>query len=130
MNCPNCDLENPPEAERCDCGFEFLNHDDSSETSKQCPFCKEMIKVSALKCKHCGEFLDDRVRPHQEKWNRGIAAVLSLVIPGSGQMYKGQIFNGLIWLVMVFIGYCFFIVPGIPLHLLCILGAASGDVTK
>ena|ERR1700730_17015792 len=23
MQCPNCDLENPPGAKRCDCGFDF-----------------------------------------------------------------------------------------------------------
>ena len=23
MDCPNCKLVNPPEAERCDCGFDF-----------------------------------------------------------------------------------------------------------
>lgn len=59
-------------------------------------------------------------------WSPGVAAVLSLVIPGAGQMYKGQIFNGLLWLVFVVIGYLLFIVPGLVLHLLCILGAASG----
>jgi TM2 domain-containing membrane protein YozV len=55
-----------------------------------------------------------------------VAAVLSLVIPGAGQMYKGQVFNGLLWLVVVAIGYFMLIVPGLILHLLCILGAASG----
>lgn len=24
MDCPNCRLINPPEAERCDCGYDFL----------------------------------------------------------------------------------------------------------
>ena len=45
-------------------------------------------------------------------------------------MYKGQIFNGLVWLVFVAIGYYMLIVPGVILHLFCIIGAASGDPTK
>jgi TM2 domain-containing membrane protein YozV len=64
------------------------------------------------------------------KWNGGIAAVLSLVIPGAGQMYKGQVGNGLVWLIVVVIGYFMLVVPGLILHLCCIVGAASGDPTK
>jgi hypothetical protein len=45
-------------------------------------------------------------------------------------MYKGQIFNGLLWLVLVVLGYVFFVVPGIILHLFCIIGASMGDPTK
>jgi hypothetical protein len=63
-------------------------------------------------------------------WNPGIAAVLSLVIPGAGQMYKGQIGNGLVWLVIVVIGYMAFVGPGVVLHLCCIIGAASGRPTS
>jgi TM2 domain-containing membrane protein YozV len=68
---------------------------------------------------------DDRPR-----WNRAVALLLSLIIPGLGQLYKGQLFSGIFWFIAVAIGYVCFIVPGIILHVICIIGAASGNTRK
>jgi hypothetical protein len=65
--------------------------------------------------------------PRTPRWSPGIAAVLSFLIPGLGQMYKGQIAGGLCWMLFVFLGYLCFILPGVALHLCCIFTAAMGD---
>ena len=74
--------------------------------SKQCPFCSETIHVDAKKCKHCGEYLDEKLRENNKasdsktdsdtrlmleyelkKKSGIIAALLNLVIPGAGYAY-------------------------------------------
>jgi TM2 domain-containing membrane protein YozV len=66
-------------------------------------------------------------QPRHPQWNAGVAALLSFLIPGLGQMYKGQPINGIVWFIFVIFGYALFVVPGLILHLICIIGAASGD---
>ena len=56
-----------------------------------------------------------------------MAMFLSLIIPGLGQCYKGYALTGLVWFLLVIVGYLAFIVPGIVLHICCVLGAATGD---
>ena len=60
-------------------------------------------------------------------WNPGIAAILSLIVPGLGQLYKRQPLNAIVWFVFVGLGYIALIVPGLILHFCCVLGALSGN---
>jgi TM2 domain-containing membrane protein YozV len=56
----------------------------------------------------------------------GVAAVLSVVLPGLGQVYNGRIFAGLIWFLFVGFGYTAILVPGFLLHVICVYCAYSG----
>lgn len=98
-----------------------------------CPECSKRISNSAVSCPNCGYPIP--VVPStsaaisqttQPKWNAGVAALLSFVLPGAGQMYKGQLGDGIAWLMFIAIGYATSIVPGLLLHLICIIGAATG----
>jgi hypothetical protein len=40
-------------------------------------------------------------------------------------MYRGSIGSGLLWLVVVVVGYMMFVFPGVILHICCIFSAAS-----
>jgi len=121
-------------------------------TLKPCPFCAEPILPEAKKCKHCGEIIDVALRAAMapqaavaqqpaihitnvnnvnsgpaKRWSRGLAFVLSLLIPGLGQLYKGQLINAVVWFLVVGVGYVALVIPGVVLHLCCAIGAASGD---
>jgi TM2 domain-containing membrane protein YozV len=53
-----------------------------------------------------------------------LAAVLSLLVPGAGQLYAGNIVSAILWFVLVGAGYTL-VLPGIFLHLVCIATAAA-----
>lgn len=92
-----------------------------------CPECQKRISSSALTCPECGYPINGAGQEKIQRWSPAKAAVLSLVIPGAGQMYKGQILNGLAWLILVIAIYNLIVLPGFLLHLICVYGAASGD---
>lgn len=57
--------------------------------------------------------------------NAGVAAVLSLIVPGAGQLYAGHPLSAVLWFVVVSVGYLLLIIPGVILHAFCIAQAAS-----
>lgn len=99
-----------------------------SPKHRKCPMCAEEILIEAKRCKHCGEILDEEIAAQYVPpltWNPGTAALISLFIPGGGHMYKNQIGVGLVYLILVPIGYLFFILPGLCLHIFCIVDSAK-----
>ena len=75
------------------------------------PFCVECgvrlpaVESRAVACPCCGSDLVPRRSAGKEPW---IAAALSLVLPGAGQVYNGHFFRGVLVL-----GTCWLIVPWI-----------------
>jgi TM2 domain-containing membrane protein YozV len=65
--------------------------------------------------------------PPVQRWSPALAAVLSFLVPGLGQLYKGQVMNGIVWFFLVGVGYLALVLPGLLLHFFCIVGAASGN---
>ncbi|MBV8758016.1 MAG: hypothetical protein JO257_12090 [Deltaproteobacteria bacterium] len=57
--------------------------------------------------------------------NAAVAGVLSLIVPGAGQLYAGHPLSAVLWFVVVSLGYLLLIVPGVVLHALCIAQATS-----
>jgi len=118
----------------------------------ECPYCAEPIRAAARKCKHCGEMLDPALRQapqpvqvnvqnvntlapplpaqamviHDSRHTSpGVAALLSFLWPGAGQIYTGRIGQGLLWLVGTVLGYFALVIPGVILHVLCMFNAAN-----
>ncbi|MGE0396651.1 MAG: DUF6677 family protein [Kofleriaceae bacterium] len=54
----------------------------------------------------------------------GLAALLTLLLPGAGHLYAGRPAAGLLWFVLVMAGYLLFL-PGLLLHVFAI-GSAAG----
>jgi hypothetical protein len=54
------------------------------------------------------------------------AAALSLFLPGVGQIYSGRVLQGIGWMLATGVGYLLFLVPGLILHICCIVNAALG----
>ena len=107
----------------------------ATPTVKRCPFCAEEIQDAAIVCGFCSADLVKNERqpaavvimPPVRTWSPGVAAILSLVIPGAGQLYSGRVVQGLAWLFGVVFAYLWVVPYGLILHIICIIVAASAS---
>ena len=53
----------------------------------------------------------------------GIAAVLSVFLPGLGQVYTGRLLAGGLWFLATGVAYWAVLLPGFLVHALCIWSA-------
>ena len=100
---------------------------------KKCYFCNEIIHIEAKKCKHCGEFLDPKLkasRVPEQKLNPVTVALFSLLVPGGGHIYSGKPIKGFLWLLFTAVGYGLYILPGMFLHLISIIFAVTDNPTE
>jgi hypothetical protein len=105
----------------------------------RCPVCAEEVRKEAKVCKHCREILDSSYSgskkqiPDQQtasnSTNPGTAALLNVFLPGAGHLYQGKALAGFIWFIATALGYACLIVPGLVIHVVCIISvfAKPGD---
>ncbi|MEZ5362171.1 MAG: hypothetical protein R2748_07445 [Bryobacterales bacterium] len=63
----------------------------------------------------------------RQRWNPGVAAVLSFVIPGLGQIYKRQLLDGFGFLFFYVAGFYFFVVASVFVWMWSVYNAATFD---
>lgn len=94
-----------------------------------CPYCDGLVPARALKCRHCGEYLDEGLREERERAGRRQtffpgAAILSWFCPGLGQLVKGQAGRGFLFFGAVVVGLLCCGIPGVVIHVVNIFDAA------
>jgi len=68
---------------------------------------------------------DDRTLPPRAP-SPGVAAVLSVLVPGLGQVYNGRLLAAALWFLFTGFGYWAILVPGLLLHAICVYCAYAG----
>ena len=100
------------------------------EPPRFCSRCGNPVVVTdAVYCKDCGAPLAATIWLNRNMTWRPWTALLFSIVPGLGHWYKGQIFRGIIWFLVV----CFFylIQPlGLMMHIICAGNAALSGALK
>ena len=70
---------------------------------------------------HPREYDDDWLAPPPP--HPGVSAVLSVLIPGLGQVYCGRLLAGALWFLGTAFCYAAVLLPGFLVHALCVWSA-------
>ncbi|MDD5108866.1 MAG: hypothetical protein PHC29_05090 [Candidatus Omnitrophica bacterium] len=110
--CPYCAEEIQDGAIKCKHCREFLEKVKATEripTGKFCPLCSQAYAFEVKNCPKCNTILEEELQDQEvEKDTISLSkieesgcapAVISLIIPGTGQMIKGQVGRGIVYLV-------------------------------
>lgn len=75
---------------------------DESEETKKCPYCSEQILITAKKCKHCGEWLEESKERKGSTWQEKGSVDARAVTKGLKQKEQDDFNQGcLIFVVLV-----------------------------
>lgn len=128
---------------RCPCGCNLTFPDKLIGKASLCTTCGRWLLIQPGLCLQTNrpkeyeptgwDEQEAAVVPQSFPFHPGVAAVLSLVIPGAGQIYRGSLAAGFACLVAV--AFCYVLglmldslVPillGLALHVYCVVDAAS-----
>lgn len=112
--------------------------DPSSEGSKKCPMCAEVVKASAKKCRFCGEILDIKMRVEAENLaakSKIIFQILAFFLGGLGihNFYIGRYAVGALQLCLtLFTGGIglFVVIPWVLVEIFVISKDSNGKTLK
>lgn len=104
----------------------------SMEISEDGKITYEVPDRQKLKPRYEGPVVPARIHAHRlplalrdgRQASPGLAAILSLFVPGAGQLYAGRPVAALLWFLVVTAGYAL-LLPGLILHMLSIISAAG-----
>lgn len=71
------------------------------------------------------EAVDLALLTDDRQYSPAAAAALSFFLPGVGQIYSGRVPQGIGWMLATGLGYLLFLVPGLILHICCVVNAAA-----
>lgn len=126
MPCPFCSesiLVGAKKCKHCHEYLDFVMRDLRAQQQQVNQMSVALSPVSQLQQQQ----LQQQQQQQLQQWTNTSAtqaALLSFFVPGLGQMCSGRVPAGLLWMMFTCLGYVCFIVPGIVLHILCVINAA------